>query len=166
MSIMMIMMLRTMMEVMMMMGAIVMMAMRRRRMNAKQAHAHSSSIIWVKFNFDNRDLKCFVWHLHWAQSRNLAFSKDSLCFHLYQWIWCLFFYSTSPLSHIAEVTITIVVTIGMVTIVKLMMVFISKISKVNIIKLTMVTVIKLMMANIFRRRAVRGGGHDADQRCR
>ena len=60
MSIMMILMVRTMMEVMMMMGAIVMMAMRRRRMNAKQTHAHSSSIIWVKFNFDNRDLKCFV----------------------------------------------------------------------------------------------------------
>ena len=76
---------------------------------------NSSSIIWVKFNFDNRDLKCFVWHLHWAQSRNLAFSKDSPCFHLYQWIWCLFFYSTSPLSHIAEVTITIVMTICMVT---------------------------------------------------
>ena len=54
-----------------------------------------------------------------------------------------------------------------------MMAFISKITKVNIIKLTMVTLIKLMMAtiikimaNIFRRRAVRGGGHDADQRCR
>ena len=83
MAIMMIMMVGTMMEVMMMMGPIVMMATRRRRMNAKQTHAHSSSIIW--FNFDNRDLKCFVWHLHWAQSRNLAFSKDSLCFHLYQW---------------------------------------------------------------------------------